>query len=199
MFCDCCEGRATNFDLTPDSATLTAFSHFGFKSWLARVKRDASVTTTMNQLADFIAWCKQRREFRAEKLTALQVLVKVATTEKDTPEKYNEFLHSKNFKPASMLNRIDAVFNALSFMRFVLSFNSCDLSLMLEILCVWYFFDMIFRIKRPDGFLYKTVCFLDILDTIKAIKTQLRREKLLAEQKKAVDARMCVLSLCCVL
>jgi hypothetical protein len=181
--------------LAPDSATLTAFSHFGFKSWLARVKRDASVTTTMNQLADFIAWCKQRREFRAEKLTALQVLVKVATTEKDTPEKYNEFLHSKNFKPASMLNRIDAVFNALSFMRFVLSFNSCNLSLMLKF-CV---FGMIFRIKRPDGFLYKTVCFLDILDTIKAIKTQLRREKLLAEQKKAVDARMCVLSLCCVL
>jgi hypothetical protein len=117
----------------PDNATLTAFSHFG---WLARVMRDASVTTTMNQLADLTAWCKQRREFRAEKLTALQVLVKVATTEKDTPEKYNEFLHSKNFKPASMLNRIDAVFNALSFMRFVLLFNCCDLSLILKF-CVF--------------------------------------------------------------
>lgn len=37
--------------------------------------------------------------------------------------------------------------------------------------------------------MYTAVCFLDILDTIKAIKTQLRREKLLAEQKKAEDAR----------
>lgn len=113
-------GRAANFDLAPDGATVTAFRKYGFKSWLARVKKDASVTTTMNQLADFIAWCKHRREFRANNCTALQILIKVATTDKDLPEKYNEFLHAKNFRPASMLNRIDAVFNALSFLRYLL-------------------------------------------------------------------------------
>lgn len=106
-----------------DGPTLTMFRRFGFESWLARVKKDASVTSTMNQLADFIAWCKLRPELMASGCSGLQVLLMVATTDKDVPEKYNEFLHARNFRPSSILNRMDAVFYALTFMR-------CDLLLL---------------------------------------------------------------------
>jgi hypothetical protein len=55
------KGRTPNFVLSPDSPTLTAFKKLGFESWLRRVKKDASVTSTLNQLGDFVAWWKHTR------------------------------------------------------------------------------------------------------------------------------------------
>jgi hypothetical protein len=83
----------------------------------------------------------------------------LATIEKHAPEEYNTYLHELGFRPASILNRIDAVCCALLFMR----------------------------AKRLGG--CQDVNFLDILDTIRSIKTQLQREKRNVELKKVTEAR----------
>ncbi len=116
-----CAGRARNFGFAPDSGTLRMFRNFGFVEWLSRVKQDASVKITLQQLGEFVAWWKHERE--DSKPSGLTVLVTVAKEEKHAPEEYNTFLHRKGFRPASILNRIDAICYALLFMR--LSSSSC--------------------------------------------------------------------------
>jgi hypothetical protein len=88
-------------------------------------------------------------------MTSLDILIAVATTQQNAPEDYNTFLHKAKFRPASILNRIDALLSAFIFLR----------------------------TKRPKG--VGDVNFFDILDTMGSIKKQLRREKVLAEQEKA--------------
>jgi hypothetical protein len=55
-------GRARNFAFPPDKATITTFKRDGFDEWLTRVKQLASVTATITQLAEFIAWWKHTRK-----------------------------------------------------------------------------------------------------------------------------------------
>jgi hypothetical protein len=50
--------------------------------------------------------------------SALSIFITVATTEKSAPEDYNTYLHSKQFRPASILNRVDAVYTAFVFIRY---------------------------------------------------------------------------------
>ena len=140
--------------MQPDRATLKTFKDLGFDEWLRRVKKDASVAATLTQLAEFVAWWKDTRT--APAIGTLELLVSVATVEKRAPEAYNTYLHKKAFRPASILNRIDAVCYALLFMR----------------------------AKLPGGDLCEGVNFMDILDTIRSIKLQLQREKSLAQSEK---------------
>jgi hypothetical protein len=51
------------------------------------------------------------------KLTAVEVVIHVATKAKSVPEEYNTFLHKLNFRPASILHRIDTLSYAMQFVR----------------------------------------------------------------------------------
>jgi len=107
------EERRTEWQ--PDKPTLKKFKQLGFEEWLRRVKKEASVATTLNQLAEFVTWWTHTR--KGAPLAPLELLVNVATVERRALEAYNTYLHKKEFRPASILNRIDAVCYALTFMR----------------------------------------------------------------------------------
>lgn len=73
------------------------------------------MATTLNQLAEFVTWWTHTR--KGAPLAPLELLVNVATVERRALEEYNTYLHKEEFSPASILNRIDAVCYALTFMR----------------------------------------------------------------------------------
>lgn len=108
-------GRAKNFPVAADRGTLRLFKSVGFEDWLLRVKQVQSVEATMTQVGEFAAWWKLKK--RAPATTALDLFVNVAKVEKHAVETYNTYLHSLGFRAASILNRIDAVWYALMFMR----------------------------------------------------------------------------------
>ena len=108
-------GRAKNFEWQPDKPTLKKFKQLGFEEWLRRVKKEASVAATLNQLAEFVTWWTHTRKSAA--VAPLELLVNVATVERRALEEYNTYLHKKEFRPASIRNRIDAVCYALTFIR----------------------------------------------------------------------------------
>ena len=107
--------RAQNFAIKPDLSSVRILTTLGFLKWLERVKTAQSAAVTLQQLAGFIAWWKSFHPKRV--YTAVQVLTKVATTEKYVVEKFNTYLHVKGFRPASILNRIGAVEYGLQFVR----------------------------------------------------------------------------------
>jgi len=60
--CSRVSGRARNFAFPPDKATMTTFQRYGFTNWLTRVKQLASVTATLTQLSEFVAWWQHTRK-----------------------------------------------------------------------------------------------------------------------------------------
>ena len=47
----------------------------------------------------------------------MDLLIYLATDMKGMPEEYNQFLHTLGFRPASILHRMDALYNTYRFMR----------------------------------------------------------------------------------
>jgi hypothetical protein len=51
------------------------------------------------------------------RIAAPDIMKKIAVDFKHLPEEYNMFLHALNFRPASTLHRLDAIYYALNFIR----------------------------------------------------------------------------------
>lgn len=121
----------------------------------------------------------------------------VATERQGMVEEYNRLLHALFFQPQSILNRMDAVQQLVSFIRFELCccmyymiavgcwlINSC-LLLYCTSSCLFVFYCS--RVKRPKGVEYKSNCFYDIEAIVATVKRQLQRQKQIQLAKKSVE------------
>lgn len=59
------------------------------------------------------------RLLKCFRLKALHILFDIATKNQGIPEQYNMHLHALDFKPLSILNRMDAALYSIQFIRFV--------------------------------------------------------------------------------
>jgi len=109
--------RAKDFAYKADVGSIKEFERYGFKAWLTHIKKDCSVEATIRLFAEFITFCRKRVDTYA-RYTALKILFHVATVDPGVVEKYNQYLHTQDFKAQTILNRMDAVQYAIVFIRF---------------------------------------------------------------------------------